>query len=79
MELPHDCVQETKTFMLVHEDMHNVPIVADLTLFVDGSCYRDDAGNHAGYAVIQLNKDNTFTELQATKIAQPCSAQLAEI
>ncbi len=28
---------------------------------------------------MQLNKDNTYMVVQASKVAQPCSAQLAEI
>ncbi len=40
---PHDCVEETNTFTPACEDMHNEPI-ADLTLFVDGSCFRDSTG-----------------------------------
>ncbi|XP_038563196.1 uncharacterized protein LOC119894616 [Micropterus salmoides] len=76
---PHDCIQVTDTFMRIREDLHNQPIPADLTFFVDGSCFRDATGNHAGYAVVQLNKDNTFTDVQTTSVPQPCSAQLAEI
>ncbi len=48
----HDCAKETNTFMCAQEDMHNELIVADLTLFVDGSLFRDATGNHAGYAVV---------------------------
>lgn len=62
------------------EDLHNQPIPADLTLFVDGSCFRDATGSHAGYGIVQLhNNDHTFETLQSRKLAQPCSAQLAEI
>ena len=66
--------------MHAREDLHNQPIPADLTLFVDGSCFRDSTGTHAGYAVVQLNSDDqTFVSLQSCKLAQPCSTQLAEI
>ncbi len=75
----HDCVQTTDAFMQACDNLYNQPVTADLMLFVDGSCFRDAAGSHAGYAIVRLNKDNTFTDVQATKFAQPCSAQLAEI
>ncbi len=67
---PHDCFQETDLFMWARDDLYNQPITVALNLFVDG---------HAGYAIVELNKDNTFTDVQATKIAQPCSSQLAEM
>ena len=76
---PHDCVQSTDVFLRPRQDLHNQPIIAELTLFVDGSCFRDATGNHAGYAIIQLHPDDTFTEVQTLKLPQPCSAQLAEI
>ena len=77
---PHDCLSVTDKFMRAREDLHNQAIPADLTLFVDGSCFRDVTGNHAGYGVVQLNDQNgTFTTLQSLQINQPCSAQLAEI
>ncbi|XP_059209538.1 protein NYNRIN-like [Centropristis striata] len=76
---PHDCLQTTNEFMKPRKDLDNQPITAEITLFVDGSCFRDAAGNHAGYAIIQLQSDGSFYEVQATKLNQPCSAQLAEI
>lgn len=77
---PHDCVADTTRFMRARDDLHNLSIPADLTLFVDGSCFRDAQGNHAGYGVVQLEEDGvSFREIQTSKIAQPCSAQLAEI
>ena len=76
---PHDCVHETDIFMHARPDLYNEPITADLTLFVDGSCFRDAVGNHAGYGVVQLNDDTTFETIQTVHIDQPCSAQLAEI
>lgn len=69
----------TKTFVKPIEDMHTQAIVANLTFFVDGSCSRDAAGSHAGYAVVQLHWDVTFTDVQTMELSQPCSAQLAEI
>ncbi|KAL7369448.1 hypothetical protein ABVT39_005278 [Epinephelus coioides] len=63
---PHDCIHDTEKFMRAREDLHNQPIPADLTLFVDGSCFRDATGSHAGYGIIQLNNDDqTFDTLQA--------------
>lgn len=56
------------------------PTAADLTLFVDGSCFHDATGYHAAYSQVQLENDGViFTENQAAKVAQPSSAQFAEI
>ncbi|CAI5657156.1 unnamed protein product [Oreochromis niloticus] len=78
--IPHDCLQQTDKFMRAREDLFNEPITADLTLFVDGSCFRDEKGCHAGYGIVQLNPANSgFTTLQTQKVDQPCSAQLAEL
>lgn len=76
---PHDCVHMTETFVKPRGGMHTQAIVAGLTFFVDGSCFRDAAGSRAGYSVVQLHRDFTFTDLQTMKLPQPCSAQLAEI
>ena len=76
---PHDCLQETDSFMKVREDLYNHSIPSDLTLFVDGSCVRGETGNRAGYGIVQLNPDGTFTKVQTMSLDQPCSAQLAEI
>lgn len=54
-------------------------VPAQFTYNVGGSFFRDAAGNHAGYAIIQLHPDDTFTQVQTMKCAQPCSAQLSEI
>lgn len=48
-------------------------------MLVDGSCFRDATGTHAGYSIVQLLPDDTFTEIQAIKLSQPFSAQLADI
>ncbi|KAL7392923.1 hypothetical protein ABVT39_003966 [Epinephelus coioides] len=65
---PHDCIHDTEKFMRAREDLHNQPIPADLTLFVDGSCFRYATGSHAGYGIIQLNNgDQTFDTLQAPR------------
>ncbi|XP_046875533.1 uncharacterized protein LOC124467322 [Hypomesus transpacificus] len=76
---PHDCVRDTNIFMRARQDLYNEPFTADLTLFVDGSSYRDAVGNHAGYGVVQLKDDTTFETIQSVKVDQPCSAQLAEV
>lgn len=75
----HDCVQSTQSFLKLREDMYDQPIAAEITLFVDGSCFRNAEGLHAGYAVVTLNPDDTYTVIEAAKLPQPCSAQLAEI
>ena len=45
---------------------------------MDGSCYRDHVGNHAGYAVIE-QAGGELRVLEAKECLQPCSAQLAEL
>lgn len=65
--------------MEILDNLYNQPIRSELTLFVDGSCVQDDTSNYAGYGVVQLNPDNTFTKLQSIRLDQPCLAQLAEI
>ena len=45
---------------------------------MDGSCYRDHVGNHAGYAVIE-QAGGELRALEAEECLQPCSAQLAEL
>lgn len=41
-------------------------IAADLTLFVDNSCFQDEKVDYAGYAAVQLNSAvETFTTIQA--------------
>ena len=77
--IPHDCLKETDSFMEIRDNLYNHPIPSELTLFVDGSCVRGDVGNCAGYGVVQLNPDNTFTKILSVRLDQPCSAQLAEI
>ena len=69
--IPHDCLKETDSFMERHNNLYNQPIPSELTLFVDGSCVQDDTGNYAGYGVVQLNPDNTFTKLQSVHLDQP--------
>ncbi len=72
---PHDCVEQTEAFLKARQYMHNEPITADLTLFFDGSYFRDENGNHAGYGIAQLNDDGkTFSKVQAYMVSQPCSA-----
>ena len=51
---------------------------ANVTYFVDGSCFRDHLGNHAGYAVVKQEGED-FVMVKAEKCEQPCSAQLAEL
>ena len=51
--------------------------IADLTYFVDGSCFRDHFGGHAGYAVVKQEREE-FKTVKAESCTQSCSAQLAE-
>lgn len=63
----------------IRDKMYNHPIPSELTFFVDGSCVKSETGKRAGYGIVQLNPDDTFTQLQVVSLDQPCSAQLAEI
>ena len=47
-------------------------------LLVDGPCYKDNMGNHAGFEVVRKNPTNTFSVINSAHF-QPCSAQLAEL
>ena len=85
MSLPHEgeeheCVRETKVFMKLRKDLKADRLNTEekRTLYVDGSCYRDHRGNHAGYAVVE-QKGETFEVIEAKECEQPCSAQLAEL
>ncbi|XP_024116725.1 uncharacterized protein LOC112138399, partial [Oryzias melastigma] len=76
---PHECVAESMKYSRLRPDLESVPLVnADVTYFVDGSCYRDHLGNHAGYAVVEPRED-AFATVKAEHCVQPCSAQLAEL
>lgn len=77
----HDCLHGTDKFMHARKDLHNQPILTDLTLLIDGSCFQDATGSHAGYGIVQLNNDQNFVTIRSChdQLAQPCSAQLAEI
>ncbi|XP_056896093.1 uncharacterized protein LOC130529635 [Takifugu flavidus] len=77
--VPHDCLKETENFMKVRDDLYNHPIPSDLTLFVDGSCVRGETGTRAGYGIVQLKPDGTYTKVQTVSLDQPYSAELAEI
>lgn len=77
----HDGLHGTDKFMHTRKDLHNQPILTDLTLLVDGSCFQDATGSHAGYGIVQLNNDQNFVTVRSchNQFAQSCSAQLAEI
>lgn len=48
--------------------------------FVDGSCFRDHDGNHAGCgAVVQRLRSRLFVTVKAELVPQLCSAQKAEL
>ena len=77
---PHDCVADSLTFTKLRPDLLSEPMVgAEEDFFVDGSCFRDHLGNHAGFAVVRQNPDHTFAVVHSSQCAQPCSAQLAEL
>ena len=71
---------DSLTYTKLRPDLVSEPMIgADEDFFVDGSCFRDHLGNHAGFAVVRLNPDDTFAVVRSSQCAQPCSAQLAEL
>ena len=56
-------------------DLESTPVLnAEVTYFVDGLCYRDYVGNHAGFAVVEQTEGG-FETVKAENCVQPCSAQ----
>lgn len=77
---PHECVAEALAYSRLRPDMESFPLPdSDVTFFVDGSCYRDHEGNHAGYAVVKQIGPDSFETAKAEQAQQPCSAQKAEL
>ncbi|KAF7699152.1 hypothetical protein HF521_003894, partial [Silurus meridionalis] len=79
--IPHECTTEAEKFLKARDDLESQPLQdAQIVLFVDGSCYRANDGNKAGYAVVMHDEeDDSFRVLTSVSVPQPCSAQLAEI
>ncbi|XP_072909008.1 uncharacterized protein [Hemitrygon akajei] len=77
---PHDCVGKTMAFAKLRADLESEPLEdADKkVLFVDGSCYRDYDGNHAGFSVVQQDQ-SSYKIIRMESCPQPCSTQLVEI
>ena len=74
---PHNCVADSRKYTKLRPDLLSTPIYgAGEELFVDGSCYKNHLGNHAGFAVVRQNPDKTFAVIQSSACKQPCSAQL---
>ena len=77
---PHDCEAETSEYVKLRADLASEPLDRpELTLFVDGSCFREADGLKAGYAVVELAAHGAFATLKADVCQQPCSAQKAEL
>lgn len=50
----HKCVTESLAYSRLRPDLESAPLPEpEVTYFVNGSCYRDHEGNHAGYAVVK--------------------------
>ncbi|XP_054631905.1 uncharacterized protein LOC129181160 [Dunckerocampus dactyliophorus] len=76
---PYECVPEAMKYTKLRPDLESTPLLnAEVTYFVDGSCYRDHFGSHAGFAVIK-QEGSDFVTIKAESCVQPCSAQLAEL
>uniref|UniRef100_A0A4W5RRK5 RNase H type-1 domain-containing protein n=1 Tax=Hucho hucho TaxID=62062 RepID=A0A4W5RRK5_9TELE len=79
----HDCVAEALRFTKLRPDLDSIPLMDRHgcimeNYFVDGSCFKDHLGNHAGFAVVK-HQGVGFTEEILEHCPQPCSAQLAEL
>lgn len=50
---PHECMSESEKFLKARADPENQTLAdAQYMFFVDGSCFRTNTGNKAGYSVI---------------------------
>lgn len=68
---------EALTYSKLRQDLESIHLLdLDITLFVDGSCFRDHMGNHA--VVWQVGEDK-FQAERAENLPQPCSAQKAKL
>lgn len=73
------CVANSLAFTSLRSDLESLPISeADGTYFIDGSCFRDHLGNHAGYAIVKQDGDD-FISVISQHCTQTCSAHLAEL
>ena len=76
---PHNCVTQVQRDSKLRDKLYSEPIeTPDWDLFTDGSSHKGEAGNRAGYAVIEWSEGGAKT-IQAEEIPQPASAQTAEI
>lgn len=76
---PHECVTDSLAFTRLRPDLESTPIIdVNVEYFVDGSCFRDHLGNHAGFAVVK-REDDDFVPVVLQHCEQPCLAQLAEL
>lgn len=62
----HDCVAEALIFTKLRPDLESIPLIDQEgdnleSYFVDGSCFKDYTGNHAGFAVVK-QEGKAFTE-----------------
>ncbi|XP_046899565.1 uncharacterized protein LOC124483259 isoform X2 [Hypomesus transpacificus] len=75
---PHDCETETSEYVKLRADLASGPLgMPDLTLFVDGSCFREPDGLKAGYAVVAMTGKEGFATQKAevSKIHQAIHQQ----
>lgn len=55
---PHDCMAVSLAYSKLRPDLKSSLITdADMTYFIDGSCFRDHVGNNAGFATVQSSSD----------------------
>lgn len=66
----HDCVAESLMFPKLWPDSASTPLHnPSLTYFVDGSCFKDHAGNNAAYAIVQNIKMDHFLLLKLKSVS----------
>lgn len=73
---PHDCLAETDQLVMPRPDLKDEPLTdADLILYVDGSCSKNNLGqNQTGYAVVEKDKVR-----KSGRLPTHYSAQAAEL
>lgn len=80
MKAYYKCVAESLAYSRLRPDLESASLTEpEVMHFVDGSCFKDQEGNHAGYAVEQMLWSGLFSTTKAEQVPQPCSAQKAKL
>ena len=77
---PHSCEEKAIKDSKLRDDLCNEPLTnPEMWLYTDGCCYKGDDGLVAAYAVVQQHQDGRHEKIDSGLLAQPASAQLAEV